>query len=103
MTVLALLLANTGLAASYEHILHTHAGVAVGDAMLDLSLQHWINDGLMAIFFFLIGLEIKRELLVGELARLRAAALPIIAAIGGVVVPALIYAGINAGGLGARG
>lgn len=103
VTVVALLLANTGLAHSYETVLQTHAGIAVGNVQLDLSLHHWINDGLMAIFFFLIGLEIKRELLVGELARLRAAALPIIAAIGGVAVPAGIYALFNQGGPGARG
>jgi NhaA family Na+:H+ antiporter len=71
--------------------------------VLDESILHWVNDGLMAIFFFLIGLEIKREVLVGELASVRAATLPIVAAIGGVLVPAAIYTAFNAGGPGARG
>jgi NhaA family Na+:H+ antiporter len=67
------------------------------------SLRHWVNDGLMALFFFIVGLEIKREVLVGELRYPRQAALPIAAALGGAVVPALIYTGFNLGGEGARG
>jgi len=70
---------------------------------LSLSLHHWINDGLMAIFFFLIGLELKRELMVGELASLRQAILPVMAALGGVMVPALIYSAFNGGTPGAAG
>ena len=70
---------------------------------LSKSILHWINDGLMAIFFFVVGLEIKRELLVGELASPRQAALPIAGALGGVVVPALLYFSLNAGGPGAAG
>ena len=66
-------------------------------------MQHWINDGLMAVFFFLVGLEIKRELLTGELSNLRAALLPILAAVGGVAVPALIYTLFNFGRAGASG
>jgi len=103
VTLLAMIIANSGLGSRYETILHTHAGIALGPYSLDESLLHWINDGLMAIFFFLIGLEIKREVLVGELASLRAATLPIVAAIGGVLVPAAIYTAFNAGGPGARG
>lgn len=64
---------------------------------------HWINDGLMAVFFFLVGLEIKREILIGELASVQKATLPIVAALGGMLVPALIYVGLNGGGPGARG
>jgi NhaA family Na+:H+ antiporter len=68
-----------------------------GTHRLELSLQHWVNDGLMALFFLLVGLELKREVLVGELASLRDAALPIAAALGGMIAPALIYAAFNAG------
>jgi NhaA family Na+:H+ antiporter len=75
----------------------------VGDWKLSHSLHHWINDGLMAIFFFIIGLEIKREITVGELSNIKAALLPVLAAIGGMVFPALIYIYINAGLEGANG
>ena len=70
---------------------------------LTMSLHHWINDGFMAVFFFVVGLEIKRELLVGELSSLRSAAFPIAAALGGMLVPAALYAALNAGGPGAPG
>jgi Na+:H+ antiporter, NhaA family len=102
-TIVALILANSGLAQAYNDLLHTEIGITVGPYELREDLLHWINDGLMAIFFFLVGLEIKREVSVGELSDLRAAALPIVAAIGGVVVPASIYALLNAGGIGASG
>jgi NhaA family Na+:H+ antiporter len=101
--VLALVLANSTLADSYLHLLHTNFGVTFGDWTIEKSLQHWVNDGLMALFFFVVGLELKREFLVGELADPRAAALPIIAAIGGMTVPALIYFAINPSGDAARG
>jgi Na+:H+ antiporter, NhaA family len=70
---------------------------------LELSLQHWVNDGLMTLFFLLVGLELKREMLVGELASIRDAALPVAAALGGMLVPALLYAAFNAGTPGASG
>jgi NhaA family Na+:H+ antiporter len=102
-TILALLLAHSPLASAYTAVLDTKIGIAIGPLALSESLLHWINDGLMAIFFFVVGLEIKREVLVGELASPRAAALPIVAAIGGVIAPALIYLAFNAGGPAARG
>ena len=101
--VLALVLANGPLASTYEHAVHTLIGFNIGSWALEMSLHHWINDGLMALFFFVVGLELKREILVGELAELRNAALPIGAAIGGMVVPALVYFAINPEGDAARG
>ena len=101
--VLALVLANGPLASAYEHVIHTLVSLNIGDWALEMTLHHWINDGLMALFFFVVGLELKRELLVGELAQLRNAALPIAAAIGGMVVPALIYFAINPDGDAALG
>ncbi len=101
--VVALAIANSPLAGAYDALLHTHIGVTIGPFQLDESVLHWINDGLMAIFFFLVGLEIKREVRAGELSDLRAALLPIFAAIGGVVVPAALYTLLNANGPGAAG
>ncbi len=102
-TIVALFLANSGWAPAYDQLLHTYIGITVGPFELKESVLHWVNDGLMVIFFFLVGLEIKREVSVGELANPRAAALPIVAAIGGVVVPASIYIALNVNGIGARG
>ena len=101
--VMALVLANGPLAEDYQHVIHTYISIGIGDWVLKMTLHHWINDGLMALFFFIVGLELKREILVGELAALRNAALPIGAAIGGMVVPALIYFAINPEGNAARG
>lgn len=102
-TVLALILANSPLAEAYERVLHTHVALNIGAWRLDHTLHHWINDGLMALFFFVVGLEIKREVLVGDLADARAAVLPVVAAVGGMVVPAALYTLITAGGEGIRG
>ena len=102
-TIIAMILANSPLSEVYSHFFHQYAGLFLGEHMLKMSVHHWINDGLMAIFFFLIGLEIKREVLVGELSNIKAALLPIIAAIGGMVVPALIYMAFNYGSDGAHG
>ncbi len=90
-TVLALALANSPWAGFYHHFWEVEFTIGVAGFGLTQSLHHWINDGLMAVFFFVVGLEIKRELLAGELASLRKAALPIAAAVGGMVVPALIF------------
>jgi len=103
MTILALILANTPLTETYAHFFHTKVDFNVGSWQLSHTIHHWINDGLMAIFFFIIGLEIKREILVGELSNIKVAILPILAAIGGMIFPALIYFGINAGSEGATG
>jgi len=94
---LALVVANSPAFALYRALLGLPVGVHVGSFELDKPLLLWVNDALMAVFFLLVGLEIKREVLAGELAGLRRAALPIIAAAGGVLGPALVYAAINWG------
>lgn len=96
-TVAALVWANSPYAASYHALWETPVTVGFGDMVLSKTLLHWINDGLMAVFFFMVGLEIKREILVGELNTVRQAALPVAAAIGGMLVPAAIFAALNAG------
>src|SRR4051812_22656868 len=102
-TLAALVAANSSWAAGYHALWETPVAFRLGPYSLDYSLHHWINDGLMAVFFFMVGLEIKREVLVGELASARRAALPIAGALGGMVVPALIFTALNVGGAGARG
>lgn len=102
--VVALIWANLPHGAeSYQNLWDTHAGVTVGGFTLNLSLAHWINDSLMGVFFFVVGLEIKREIMVGELRQPRQAVLPIAAAVGGMIVPAAIYLAFNAGGPGNDG
>jgi NhaA family Na+:H+ antiporter len=91
----AMLLANSTLSGVYTGTLGTELRLGIGDVALEKTVLHWINDGLMAVFFVLVGLEIKRELLEGELSDPRRAALPVFGAIGGMVVPAAIYAFIN--------
>ena len=100
---LALAWANSPWAESHSTLWEHKFTIGFEGLALSKSILHWINDGLMAIFFFVVGLEIKRELLVGELASPRQAALPIAGALGGVVVPALLYFLLNAGGPGAAG
>ncbi len=102
-TVIALVVANSPLDHAYRHLLHTPISFALGGMVLEKSLHHWINDGLMALFFFVVGLEIKREVLVGELSDPRQATLPVVAAIGGMAGPALIYSAVNFGGPAATG
>ena len=102
-TVVALAWANSPWGEGYQHFWHAKAGISAGAFSHSMSLEHWVNDGLMVIFFLLVGLEIKREILIGELASVRRATLPAVAAIGGMVVPAAIYLMFNASGPGARG
>ncbi|MEA2842954.1 MAG: Na+:H+ antiporter, NhaA family [Actinomycetota bacterium] len=104
--VVALGWANSPWAGGYERLWHTQIDLAIGTVGFSGDLRHLVNDGLMALFFFVVGLEIKRELVTGELRHWRTAALPAIAALGGMVVPALLYLGVVAlasGGTGQRG
>jgi len=93
--VAALYIANSQWNETYHHLLEMPFTIGIEGFQLSKSLHHWINDGLMALFFFVVGLELKREILVGELADPKQALLPIIAAIGGMVVPVAIYIAIN--------
>jgi Na+:H+ antiporter, NhaA family len=95
--------ANSPWSASYETLFGTTAGIRVGGAAFERDLRFWINDGLMAIFFFTVGLEIKRELSGGQLGTIRRAALPALAALGGMIVPAMFYLAINSGTSAVRG
>ncbi|MFN8473140.1 MAG: Na+/H+ antiporter NhaA [Anaerolineae bacterium] len=101
--IIALVWANSPWAYLYVEILHTDISLSVGEHVLTLSLHHLINDGLMTLFFLVVGLEIKREVLVGELASPRKAILPVVAALGGMLIPALIYTVFNFGGAGQAG
>src|SRR5262245_56990030 len=102
-TIVALVWANSPWAASYFHLWHINVTFGFGSAQLTEELHFWINDGLMAVFFLLVGLEIKREAIAGELASFQKAALPIAAALGGLLVPAGLYTIFNHDGLGASG
>lgn len=95
--VIAILLANSPLASNYNEILHAKITLGYKNASISMSVSHWINDGLMAIFFFLVGMEIKKELLIGELKSIKTTILPIAAAIGGMIVPVVIYSICNFG------
>jgi NhaA family Na+:H+ antiporter len=101
--IVALVWANSPWATAYDEFWHMELEIGIGHQSISASLQHWINDGLMAIFFLLVGLEIKRELLVGELASVRRATLPIVAALGGALLPAAIFVAIVGGGEPGRG
>ena len=102
-TVTALIWANTPLRDSYHELWTSVLTIGFPDHSISLTLRGWVNDGLMAIFFFVIGLEIKRELVEGELREPRKAMLPVAAALGGMLVPALVYVAFNAGGAGSGG
>ncbi len=97
-TFIALFFANSSFYDAYHHFLSGKVSLSISGFKLEMSIHHFINDGLMTLFFFLVGLEIKREVLVGELSVLRQALLPICAAVGGMVIPALIYHAFNANG-----
>ena len=102
-SIVAILCANTGLSELYEGLLHLHLSVGLGDAAFDHPLHFWVNDGLMAVFFLLVGMEIKREMKEGHLASFRQSLLPFVAAAGGMVVPGIIYWYFNAGSPTLRG
>ena len=103
MASLALLWANSPWGDSYERLWQTHLSLGLRDRVLNQPLHFWINEGLMTIFFFVVGLEIKREILIGELASFKKAALPLAAAVGGMVAPAGIYYALNPSDLALRG
>jgi Na+:H+ antiporter, NhaA family len=94
-TVAAVIVANSSLGQAYYDLWHMPLGMTLGEKSISMSLTYWIDDGLMALFFLMVGLEIKREMVIGELSSISKAAFPIIAAIGGMVVPALIYVALN--------
>lgn len=96
-TIIALIVANVPSLRFLQDYLHNIAGINIGTFSIQMSLVDWVNDGLMVIFFFVVGLEIKREMLVGELSSIKQATLPIFAALGGMIFPALIYTLFNAG------
>ncbi|HJR45821.1 MAG TPA: Na+/H+ antiporter NhaA [Actinomycetota bacterium] len=102
-TLAALVWANSPWSSSYDTFWHTEIALEAGSRDLTLDLRHWVNDGLMTLFFFVVGLEIKRELVVGELNDARKAMLPAIAALGGMAGPALLYLAFNAGEPGGPG
>jgi Na+/H+ antiporter NhaA len=102
-TVAALVWANSPWASTYEALWSTELAIQVGGAELSLDLRHWINDGLMALFFFVAGLEIRRELDMGELRERRRVATSVVAAVGGMVVPVILYLMVNAGQPSIRG
>jgi NhaA family Na+:H+ antiporter len=102
-TVIALVWANSAWSDSYHHLWHTELGATLGDWRFARPLHFWVNDGLMAIFFFVVGLEIRRELADGELSDWKRASLPLAAALGGMLIPAAIYAALNHGRAGSAG
>ncbi len=95
--VLAMIIANSPLAPLYDSLIGLHVEIRAGDFQIAKPLLLWINDGLMAVFFFLIGLELKREILEGQLSSMKTIALPALGALGGMVVPSAIYIGLNQG------
>lgn len=94
-TVAAVIVANSSLGQEYYNLWHMPLGINLGEHSISMSLTYWIDDGLMALFFLMVGLEIKREMMIGELSTVSKASFPIVAAIGGMLIPALIYVGFN--------
>lgn len=93
--ILAVIVANSSFSEAYYELWHIPLGITIGDKTVSMSLTHWINDALMALFFLMVGLEIKREMLIGELSSVKKASFPVVAAFGGMVIPALIYVLFN--------
>ncbi|BCN30767.1 Na+/H+ antiporter NhaA [Anaeromicropila herbilytica] len=93
--VIAIIIANSSYSTVYSEVLHTNISIGYKEYYISMSLAHWINDGLMAIFFFVVGMEIKKEVLIGELRSLKTTILPIAAALGGMIVPAIVYLAFN--------
>lgn len=102
-SVIALVWANSPWSQTYEQLMHLKLGLMAGDRSFSLTLHHWINDGLMVVFFFVVGLEVKRELVVGHLSTFKRAILPVMAAVGGMAAPAALYLALNHGRPGATG
>jgi Na+:H+ antiporter, NhaA family len=102
-TLLTLIIASSPWGEYYRHIWETPILIGAGSRNLEMTLHGWVNEGLMALFFLLVGLELKREVLVGELASLRSASLPVAGALGGMLVPAVIYFLLNRSGTGSAG
>ncbi len=94
-TIAAVICANSSFGQEYYNLWHMPLGVTLGDKTISMTLTYWINDGLMALFFLMVGLEIKREMVIGELSSVAKASFPIVAALGGMLVPALIYVAFN--------
>ena len=94
-TVAAVIVANSSLGQSYYDLWNMPLGITLGDKTISMTLTYWIDDGLMALFFLMVGLEIKREMVIGELSSVSKASFPIVAAIGGMAIPALIYVALN--------
>lgn len=99
----ALVWANSGWSDAYFRVLGTDASVQIGSASISMDLQHWVNDGLMALFFFVIGLEVRREIAMGELSDRRRVMVPVMAGAGGMIVPIVLYLAVNPAGEAARG
>jgi NhaA family Na+:H+ antiporter len=96
-TIISLVIANSSFGDSYIHFMHQKVDLSFANVSLDYSVEHWVNDGLMAIFFLMVGLEVEREIYVGELADFKKAILPLAAAVGGICIPALIHFTLNNG------
>jgi NhaA family Na+:H+ antiporter len=94
-TLLAVIIANSSLGLDYYDLWHMPLGITLGEYNISMSLMHWINDALMAVFFLMVGLEIKREMVVGELSSFQKASFPVVAALGGMLLPAFIYVILN--------
>ena len=103
VTVIAVVWANSPWSASYEGLWHTELTLGLGGSEWSMDLGHWVNDGMMAVFFFVVGLEVRRDLSVGELTERRRLVLPVLAGVGGLVLPALLYLAVNPGGAAAHG